>query len=364
MRNHDLRLSTGVPGIALAAFLGLSILLASCGSEKKEAPRTAVRPAGRAAPSEATPSRRAEPARVSAEEVEKEATVIVTAPVESAEAPAPPREVTYEEAEAAYFAGRYEEAADLFARYTDRKPDNPWGFYMLGLSTWKAGALDRAVEAFERALELDPDHVKSRVNLGRVHLDAGRPEAALVRADQAVAMDPDAADGHRVRGRALHRLGRTGDAIDAYRRAIRLDGNDAWSMNNLGLILIESGRFDDALLPLARAVELRDEVAVFRNNLGMALEHTGHYVAAAGAYEAAVDLDGSYGRARANFLRVRDVAEAPALEPVDLAALARAFAEEIRAWQAADRRTGPVEPARATAVVIGEADSGAVETGL
>src|SRR5262245_1668788 len=37
--------------------------------------------------------------------------------------------VTYESAEAAYSAGRYPEAVELFTTYTERKPENPWGFY-------------------------------------------------------------------------------------------------------------------------------------------------------------------------------------------------------------------------------------------
>jgi len=34
---------------------------------------------------------------------------------------------------------RYDEAVRLFNTYTTEKPDNVWGFYMLGLSAWKTG---------------------------------------------------------------------------------------------------------------------------------------------------------------------------------------------------------------------------------
>jgi TolA-binding protein len=57
--------------------------------------------------------------------------------------PEPPLEVTYEMAESAFLEGRYEEAERLFTGYTDRRPENPWGYYMLGLSAWKAGELER-----------------------------------------------------------------------------------------------------------------------------------------------------------------------------------------------------------------------------
>src|SRR4051794_27356138 len=44
--------------------------------------------------------------------------------------------VTYEKAEASFRSGRYDEATQLFTGYTESNPDNPWGFYMLGISAW------------------------------------------------------------------------------------------------------------------------------------------------------------------------------------------------------------------------------------
>ena len=36
-------------------------------------------------------------------------------------------------AESAFGDGRYPEAAQLFTAYTESNPENPWGYYMLGL---------------------------------------------------------------------------------------------------------------------------------------------------------------------------------------------------------------------------------------
>jgi tetratricopeptide (TPR) repeat protein len=83
--------------------------------------------------------------------------------------------VTYEEAESTFTSRRYGEATEMFASYVSRRPQNPWGHYMLGLSAWKAGQLPRARESFERAIELDPSHVKSLLNLTRVLLDMRSP---------------------------------------------------------------------------------------------------------------------------------------------------------------------------------------------
>jgi tetratricopeptide (TPR) repeat protein len=130
-------------------------------------------------------------------------------------------------------------------------------------------------------------------------------------------------------------MGQPQYAIDMYRKAIQVDGQDAWSMNNLALIFIEQELFYDALPPLARAIEIRSDVPLFHNNLGMALEHTGRYRAAEEAYAAAVAIDDSYGKAVDNLARVEEVVEEFGYEPVDFAALAQSFVDEIVRWEAA-----------------------------
>lgn len=271
--------------------------------------------------------------------------------------PPAPREVTYEEAESIFFARDYGQAAELFALYTERRPENPWGFYMLGLSAWKAGEYESSEAAFSRALELDPLHVKSWLNLARVYLDTQRAEEALAKIDEALFIDESSSVGHRLKGRAFHQLGRIEEAIDAYHQAILSDDQDAWSMNNLGLILIEQEQFVEALPPLARAVELRDDVAIFQNNLGIALERVGYFTAAYEAYKSAIAIDGSHERAYANLGRVEGVEDDPGLEPVDLSLLAQGFLAEIEGWrEAVAQRDWPdfleLEP-----VVISEADT-------
>jgi len=272
-----------------------------------------------------------------------------------------PKEVSYEEAELAFLERRYGEAVDLFERYTERRSANPWGFYMLGLSAWKAGEMEAAESAFERALELDPQHVKSWLNLARVRLDTDRPEEALEAIDEALAIDSESSVAVRLQGRAYHQLGQAEEAIDAYRRAILLDGEDVWSMNNLGLVLIEQGRFEEALPPLARAVDLQEECAIFLNNLGIALENTGHYRAAEEAYKAAVAVDGTHEKAFVNLARAEALAEDPSLGPVDLAELAQTFVDEVEGWREAVAQRDQPEPIVLEPVIVSAVDTTTTE---
>ena len=261
----------------------------------------------------------------------KPATVVETTTTETPVAVSQPVvEATYENSETAFLEGRYDEAYDLFTIYTAKRPENPWGHYMLGMSAWKSGRLDDAQVAFTHALEVDSTLVKAHLNLARVLLESHQPQAALTAIESALAIDGASSAARRLQGNAYHSLGQTEDALNAYRVAIQIDPEDAWSMNNLAFILIEEGRYEEALPALARATELRKDVPVFFNNLGMVLERTGHYRAAEDAYTFAGSLEGVSERAVANRERVRSVREQPGLEPVDLAALARVFEADIQ----------------------------------
>ncbi len=241
--------------------------------------------------------------------------------------------VTYETAESTYNQRRFTDAAAMFEAYVQRKPENPWGHYMLGLSAWKSGDFDRARGAFERSLELDSTHVKTLLNLARVLLDQDRGGEAKERVMAALALDSTSAEVHRMLGRTHTSLGMPDDAIDAYRTALTVDPTEVWAMNNLALIYIQQERYEDALGPLARAVQLRPGAPVFQNNLGIALELSGHAGAAREAYRSAIAADSSYRKAQVSLARVEGLEDDPASIPVELSVLADVFEREVQQWR-------------------------------
>ena len=329
-------LRTRVTGIAIFAVLIIAMFVAGCGEDntnkttrrrvaRKTAPELTSKPPVSRAP-KAVP-------------VEDHAAVKQEKPAE----PELPKTVAYEDAEAAYNNRQYKTAVQLFTIYTGNKDQNPWGFYMLGLSAWKASDHEYAEESFEKALALAPGHVKSMLNLGRVLLDTGRPAEALVRIDEAIDIDPASNIACRLKGRALDQLGRKDEAIDSYREAISINDRDAWSMNNMALIMIGQERFEDALLPLARATQIDTTRALFWNNLGMALERTGRFRSAEQAYSHAFETDEGHDKAYANLVRVQNVDEEPGLEVIDLGDYAQRFIDEMEDWKLAGIGKEPSE---------------------
>jgi tetratricopeptide (TPR) repeat protein len=218
---------------------------------------------------------------------------------------------TFADGEAAYQAKKYADATAIFEGYAERRPANPWGHYMVGLSAWKSGDLAKSEQAFEKALSVDPHHVKSLVNLSRVFIDQKRHDEAVDRLTRASEIEPESADIFRMLGRTYHAQRKTDEAIQAYRQAIDLDERDAWSLNNLGLLLLEARRADEAVPLLTSAVEIRKNVPEFHNNLGMALEHTGRFSAAASSYSDALGIDPGYAKAKQNLTRVEAIKSGP-----------------------------------------------------
>jgi len=237
-----------------------------------------------------------------------------------------PQVVTFAQAQSAYDTRHYREATESFDAYVQRHPGNPFGLYMLGLSSWKSGDLTRARDAFERSLAIDSTNVKTLLNLGRVMLDQRKPNDAIVRVDAALALDSGSAEVRRMVARVQTALGQRDSAEASYRVALSIDPSDSWSMNNLGVLLIDEGRYEDALPPLARAVELRPGAPAFANNLGVALERTGHPGAAAEAYRGALAADSTYSKASRSLTRIEGRIDDT---PIDVGTLAASFNEQL-----------------------------------
>lgn len=299
-------------GVVILASLGIGIALSGSDDDAKQsAARSAdaKNVSARTAPASST-SRTASANRVPVSSAETPVAVVAASgPVETAAAPAAEvtvarGPVTYAEAEAAFLAKQWDDAADLFRRYTEQKASNPWGHYMSGLAYRQTGDVSAAEAAFLACLAIDPDHIKSHVNLARVYLDDGRFDEAAESAQRAVQVDAENVDAHRVLARALHSSGRTEAALDEYAAALAIDPKDVWSLNNRGLILIEAGRFEESVEPLQAACALDGTQAVFHNNLGVALERTERFRGAEAAYAAAVALDSGYEKAAVSLARV------------------------------------------------------------
>ncbi len=241
---------------------------------------------------------------------------------------------TYDNANAVFKSGHYPEAAEMFERYVETKPNSAFGFYMLGLSSWKAGDFERAKDAFDKAIDIDPTFAKSYFNEARVLLDLKRAPEALEEIEKGLGIDSTSADGWRLKARAQSATGDAAGAMETYRQLLVRNDEDLWGLNNLGVMLLDSGDYEGALGPLARLVQLKPTAPLFQNNLGMALERSGYVVAALHHYEAAVRDDSSYAKAVKNAQRLQGIVTDTTLQDeVGVPELAEAFRVKVKFWK-------------------------------
>jgi tetratricopeptide (TPR) repeat protein len=233
----------------------------------------------------------------------------------------------------AYNAGRYDDAVTMYTAHVGEKPNDAHGWYMLGLSSWKAGDLSRAKDAFDTSIGLDSSFAKSYFNQARVLLDLKRAPEALEMVEKGRTIDSTSPDGLRLKARAQSEGGDVDGALATYRELLVRDDADVWGLNNLGVLLLDRGQFEDALGPLARVVQVRPTSPVFQNNLGMALERSGHKVAALKHYEIGVAHDSTFMKVVKNAERLRMVVDSTAAVEVNVMELAEQFRQKVKGWK-------------------------------
>ena len=240
----------------------------------------------------------------------------------------------YESGEAAFKAGKYHDAADMYKARVIAKPADANGLYMLGLSSWKAGDFAGAKDAFDKSIELNPGFAKSNLNEPRVLLDMKRAPEALELIAKGRGIDSTSPDGVRLKARAQSESGDIEGAMQTYRDLLVRDDADTWGLNNLGVLLLDRGEFTDALGPLARVVQVKPTAPLFQNNYGMALERSGYKVAALRHYEEAVRNDSTFTKAVKNAERLRGVVtDTTATEEVSVNDMAESFRLKVKTWK-------------------------------
>lgn len=233
----------------------------------------------------------------------------------------------------AYNAGRYREAAEMYAASLGGKTTDAHGWYMLGLSRWKAGDLTGAKDAFDTSIAVDGTFAKSYFNKARVLMDLKRAPEALEMVEKGRMLDSTSPDGLRLKARAQAESGDVEGAMTTYRELLVRDDADVWGLNNLGVLLLDRGQFEEALGPLARLVQVRSTSPLFQNNLGMALERSGYKVAALSHYEMAVQHDSTFTKAVKNLERLTVLVDASAPVEVNVMELAEQFRQKVKVWK-------------------------------
>jgi tetratricopeptide (TPR) repeat protein len=94
-------------------------------------------------------------------------------------------------------AGRFDDAAALYAQIARALPDEPGMRLNLGMALSMAGRAREALPHLEAALRLRPDLVPASLFLGIAHVDLGQPARAVEPLQKVVAAQPDNHEARR-----------------------------------------------------------------------------------------------------------------------------------------------------------------------
>jgi tetratricopeptide (TPR) repeat protein len=196
----------------------------------------------------------------------------------------------FPQAQAAYKAGRFIEAANTLRAALRESPTHAPSFHLLGIIEAKQKRFDFALKCFDAAVNLEPKNASYLVDRANVIASMGRPQDAVAAYDLAISLNPGIAEAHSNRGQALRMLGRRPEAIASFERAISLKPNFVDAHCFRSDTLMEMGQFDAAITGYTQTLLLNPAHIPAMLNRGNCQLNCRRYAKAAEDFKRIVDL--------------------------------------------------------------------------
>lgn len=198
----------------------------------------------------------------------------------------------YQQAVAAYEAGRNAEAADQLEKLLPFAPNSYEIHELMGLAYASLSKNDKAVEHLKTAVQLKPDSAEARTNLAASLLHAGKAALAGEQFRKALALEPQSYDANHNLGEFYIQSGKVGDARPLLEQAQKIDPSAYDNGYDLAMADFQLGRLEEAR-SLIQNLAKNKNTGELQNLLGHIDEKDGKFVAAANDFEVAAHLDPS-----------------------------------------------------------------------
>jgi Flp pilus assembly protein TadD len=160
-----------------------------------------------------------------------------------------------------YQAGKLDEAENLATSITQKYPDHPFSWKVLGAILKQTGRITDALTTMRKSVQLAPQDDEAHNNLGATLQELGKFEEAELSYMEAIALNPHYAEAHSNLGVTLKELGRLEQALASFTKALVLKPNFAEVHNSLGVTLKKMGRLEEAKASHAKAIDLKPDYA-------------------------------------------------------------------------------------------------------
>lgn len=190
--------------------------------------------------------------------------------------------------------GLLEKAEDMLKRAVAIEPMYPEALRNLGKLYLRQDRFGEAASYLRRTLSLDRNQPYTWYLLGMSQYFSGQVEDAIQSYETAFAMEPGLpVEAHYNLGVAYHETARYLDAVRQYEEVLKLDANHINALNNLGLVYSLLGEKERAIRLFNQVLKVDEKNVKARINLGNVFLSTKDLVEAENIYRSAISLDAS-----------------------------------------------------------------------
>ena len=259
--------------------------------------------------------------------------------------------------------GNFEAAQNAAKQLSQRFPNEPFVFNILGYASGMIGDQKAAIAAYKWAIKLNPNFVEALSNYGSYLVQIEKLDDAVAVLAKAVAKKPDYAEAHHNLGvayvahnemeKARHHYDRAieiapsyanalnsrgtlrsstqdaSGAISDFRAALAIIPNDASILAKLGGLLVSAGQTEEGFALMEKSIGLNPTDTATHLVLAVSLNETGDRMGALAALKALIEVDPSHAEAYRLMVDLLDKDELPAFVQIMEAMFKNEPAEEM-----------------------------------
>ncbi|MEM6963793.1 MAG: tetratricopeptide repeat protein [Bacteroidota bacterium] len=199
---------------------------------------------------------------------------------------------------------QYDASMATIAKVMRAEPNNPEGFFMIGLNHVLMGNKQMASKNLQKCVDIDPEHTDAFVLLGKIFDEDDSPLAAQY-FENAVQTDPDNPDVLYNQASYLHNHDKLEKAKTILKKIAQLDKSYANAYQRLGIIYIEQDSIKTANANFNIAVKVDPTFGLAYYYRGYTAEQMGDFQAAVNDYQNILNFDPDYERAKVGLARAK-----------------------------------------------------------
>jgi len=200
---------------------------------------------------------------------------------------------------------QYDASMATIARIMSIEPDNPEGFYMIGLNHILMGNKPMAIKTLQKSVDINPDHTDAWTLLGKIFQEDKNPLAKQY-FENAVQSSPEDLDILFNKASYLHNTDQLDEAAKLLRRIVKTDRNYVNAYQSLGVIYIEKDSIQQAYDNFNITINLDPEFGIGYYYRAYTSELLGNLDAAKNDYQNVLNFDPDFLRAQEGMARVNE----------------------------------------------------------